>query len=71
MNQNVLFSSDKKVWETPKKFFEELDAEFHFTLDAAASHQNHKCPRYFTEEEDGLSQDWGGQSCGVIRPTAM
>lgn len=60
MNQNVLFSSDKKVWETPQKFFEELDAEFHFTLDAAASHQNHKCPRYFTEEEDGLSQDWGG-----------
>lgn len=41
MNQNVLFSSDKKVWETPQKFFEELDAEFHFTLDAAASHQNH------------------------------
>ena len=60
MNKNVLFSSDKKNWETPQKFFDALNEEFHFTLDAAASHENHKCENYYTEEQDGLVQDWGG-----------
>lgn len=32
----VLFSSKKEDWETPNKLFEELDREFHFTLDACA-----------------------------------
>ncbi len=36
----------------------ELDLEFHFVLDAAASPENAKCSRYFTPEEDGLSQNW-------------
>jgi hypothetical protein len=36
--------------ETPPCVFEPLHAEFAFTLDAAASHQNHKCERYCTLE---------------------
>ena len=60
LNKKVLFSSDKKNWETPQKFFDALNEEFHFTLDAAASHENHKCENYYTEEQDGLVQDWGG-----------
>ena len=67
MSKNVLFSSDKKNWETPQKFFDALNEEFHFTLDAAASHENHKCENYYTEEQDGLAQDWGGKQYGVIR----
>lgn len=35
MNTEVMFSSDKSCWETPRALFEQLDAEFHFTLDAA------------------------------------
>lgn len=31
-------------WETPPELFQLLDAEFHFTLDAAADERNHKCP---------------------------
>ena len=57
-----MFASDKKFWETPQQFFDDLDNEFHFTLDAAASHENHKCAKYYTEEEDGLDQDWGGET---------
>ena len=57
-----MFTSDKKFWETPQQFFDELDREFHFTLDAAASHENHKCAKYYTEEEDGLEQDWRGET---------
>ena len=56
-----LFSSDKNYWETPQELFNALHAEFKFTLDAAASDENHKLPRYYTADTDGLSQDWGGE----------
>ena len=57
----ALLSSGKDDWETPADLFEELHKEFHFTLDAAASNDNHKLPRYFTVEQDGLAQDWAGE----------
>ena len=60
MNKDVLFSSKTDLWETPQDFFDMLDAEFCFTLDAAADAQNHKCPRYYTREQDGLKQPWPG-----------
>lgn len=37
---------------TPDELFRRLDAEFRFDLDAAASHANAKCTRYYTT--DGL-----------------
>lgn len=55
---NVHFSSKSMDWSTPQEFFDKLDAEFHFTLDAAASHNNAKCDRYITKDEDGLNQRW-------------
>lgn len=36
--------------ETPPCVYVPLDAEFHFTLDAAASHLNTKCDSYCTLE---------------------
>ena len=48
-------------WGTPQKLFDELNAEFHFTLDACANEHNHKCSYYFNKEQDGLKQPWGGQ----------
>lgn len=54
----VLVSSKKMDWETPQKFFEVLDQEFHFVLDAAATAKNAKCDKYFTPEQDGLKQSW-------------
>jgi len=38
--------------------FSPLNTEFSFTLDVAASGENAKCARYFTKEDDGLSQPW-------------
>ena len=58
-------------WETPEAFFQDLNREFHFNLDACASDENHKCDRYFTKEQDGLSQNWGATSSGAIRLIAM
>ena len=61
MKTEVLFSSKKQDWATPQDFFDKLDAEFHFTLDPCADDQNHKCKKYFTEEQDGLKQDWSDE----------
>lgn len=61
MNKSLL-STGKNDWETPQDFFDKLDAEFHFTLDSCASKENHKCKKYFTKEENGLLQDWSGET---------
>lgn len=61
MNNDVLFSSKTDNWATPPEVFKDLDNEFKFTLDPCASKENHKCDKYFTKEENGLLQDWGGQ----------
>ena len=58
MNTDVMFSSKTDVWETPQEFFDELDREFHFDLDVCALPENAKCARYYTPEQDGLSQPW-------------
>lgn len=57
MNQ-ALLSSKKMDWCTPQAFFDELNKEFHFVLDSAASNENAKCRRYFTEVTNGLKQSW-------------
>lgn len=45
---------------TPRDWWEMLDAEFGFTLDAAADHEHFMCTPYYTEEEDALKQPWEG-----------
>lgn len=57
----ILYSSKKVNWETPQWLFDELNKEFNFTLDSCADELNHKCNRYFTIEDNGLAQDWGGE----------
>jgi len=45
-------------WGTPQETFDKLNDEFNFTLDPCASHSNHKCEKYYTIEDDGLSKSW-------------
>lgn len=52
--------SPTNEWPTPDTTYLPLHEEFGFTLDAAASDENHKCERYFTLADDGLAQDWTG-----------
>ena len=61
MNVKGVFSSKTDEWATPQYLFDQLDAEFHFDLDPAATDENHKCERYFTKADDGLKKSWGGQ----------
>lgn len=55
-----LGSSKRLDWETPSELFRDLDDEFHFTLDVAASSINAKCAKFFTEQDDALKQPWTG-----------
>lgn len=57
----VLFSSAKQDWTTPRWLFDQLNAEFHFTRDAAASPTNALCAQYYTEQDDALRQPWTGR----------
>jgi len=61
MNGKGLFSSNSDEWATPQKLFDDLNNEFDFELDVCATEENHKCPEYFTKEQDGLSKNWGGK----------
>lgn len=63
-----MFSSKKDDWETPQDLFDELDEEFHFTLDAASSDLNAKCEKHYTIEDDGLSQSWAGNNVFLNPP---
>lgn len=63
-----MFSSKKDDWETPQDLFDELDKEFHFTLDAASSDLNAKCEKHYTIEDDGLSQSWAGNNVFLNPP---
>lgn len=60
MNKDVLFSSKSEEWETPDYVFRALDRKYHFTLDPCSSDLNHKTDVYFTKEQNGLLQSWGG-----------
>lgn len=60
MNKPTL-SSKNTNWCTPQDFFDGLNKEFHFVLDAAASEKSAKCEKYFTPETDGLKSTW---DCG-------
>lgn len=43
---------------TPQELFDELNKEFNFVLDAAASERNHKCLWYYSKEDDALTKNW-------------
>lgn len=47
-----LFSSNTDMWATPQAFFDQLNAEFDFSLDPCATPENAKCATFFTKEVD-------------------
>ena len=55
-----MFTSNTDLWATPQDFFDKMNEEFDFEIDVCANDKNHKCDKYFTEEMDGLNQEWTG-----------
>lgn len=64
MNKKYMTRTEesKDDWETPQEFFNILDKEFSFTLDACASKENTKCKKFYTKEQNGLIQNWKGET---------
>ena len=63
-----MMSSNSNEWETPQELFDELDREFHFTLDPCATKENAKCKKFYTKEDDGLSKSWEGDVVFMNQP---
>ena len=55
---NIHFRQDSNEWSTPQDLFDQLNKEFGFTIDVAASESNAKCRRFYSKDDDGLAQDW-------------
>jgi phage N-6-adenine-methyltransferase len=58
---NGRYNGNGRHWATPPEVFDPLHAEFDFTLDPCAKPDTAKCARFYTEEVNGLEQDWGAE----------
>lgn len=71
MKTAVMFSKASDEWSTPQDFFDALDAEFHFKLDAAATKDTAKCQHYlgpdrdFADARDSLTWQWPRHSGAI------
>ncbi len=61
-------TSNRHDYGTPQALFDELDMEFIFTLDPCASPGNAKCKKFYTYHENGLAQDWSGETVFMNPP---
>ena len=64
----VHFSSKSNEWTTPQDLYDALNEEYGFTLDPCATHESAKCEKYYTLDEDGLNQDWTGNTVFMNPP---
>jgi phage N-6-adenine-methyltransferase len=64
---NIHFSSKTDMWATPQAFFDKYNEIYKFDIDVCAIAENAKCQKYFTPEENGLSQEWTG-NCWMNPP---
>ena len=64
MNSALMFSRKTDEWSTPLDFFAELNCEFAFAVDVAATKDNRRCDDYFGPDHDvprlrdALAVDW-------------
>jgi len=74
MKNALMFSSKSDEWSTPQDIFDQLNAEFRFNIDLAATAENAKVPNFYTKEMDALSISWSGDTildnlpCGWLNP---
>jgi phage N-6-adenine-methyltransferase len=74
VNAPLFFENAGDDRGTPQKLFDELNAEFHFDIDAAADEHNHKCDLYYGQggiEFDALEADWAGMTVFLNPPYSV
>lgn len=65
---SVHFSSEQSSWRTPRQLFDQLNAEFGFTVDVCASDENALLGRYWTEADEALLRSWAGERVWMNPP---
>jgi phage N-6-adenine-methyltransferase len=65
---NGRYNGNGREWETPPEVFRPLHAEFGFTVDACATENNAKLPRFYTERDNGLMVTWFGERVWMNPP---
>ncbi len=60
MTESVHFMSKRSDWATPQDLFDKLNKQFNFDIDVCADVSNAKCKKYYSIEDDALSQTWKG-----------
>lgn len=60
--RNVLLASTSSAQSKRPDATKHWEAEFHFTLDPCATPETAKCAKFYTEEDNGLVQDWTGET---------
>lgn len=79
MNSALMFSKASDEWSTPQDFYDALDAEFSFGIDAAATRDNRKCRGGYYGLDDGgtfthpyfgdaLASPWGLHAAHWLNP---
>lgn len=64
-----MVSSKSNEWATPKRLYKYLNEHFcNFTLDPCSTHENKKCEKHYTIEDDGLTKSWAGERVFVNPP---
>lgn len=62
-----MMSSATDLWATPQSLFDQINEVYHFDLDVCALPENAKCAKFFSPQDDGLSQRWVG-TCWMNPP---
>lgn len=71
-SEGVAFSSEVDTWTTPKPFYNNLNAEFDFQLDAAALSTSALCDDWYgpdhadPERQDAFARDWHKDTNGPV-----
>lgn len=66
--KQVMFSSRSNEWTTPQGFYNALAKSYNFTLDPCATKTTAKCKKFFTQDDNGLEQDWSGHTVFMNPP---
>jgi len=65
---NIHISCKSSEWETPIELFKQYDDIYKFEIDVCATPENALCKKYWTSEDDALSQEWGSMRCWMNPP---
>ena len=59
INQGLM-TSNTDLWSTPRDFFDDYNAIYHFDVDVCATSENALCAKFYSPEDNGLSKEWHG-----------